>query len=99
MPEETERECIIQQLTEQKETAMIARTLREQGRKEEAVTITSLQLTTKFHLPKEELEAKLSKLTLDNLHELSVEIFGFQTADAVFQWIDLRLPKENSPAI
>ena len=102
---ETERKEVIAQLTEEKETAMsrywrdLTENNKKEGRKEEAVTITSLLLTTKFRLSKEALEPKLRRLTNENLHNLVKEQLNFKTSEAVEQWINHRLPKEESPIV
>jgi len=83
----TERDEIMAELIERKETAMIAEYIREQGRGQGMASLLSEQLTLKYSISQEIAQEYLKGLKQEDIKYIGKRIFEWKTLEDVRKWI------------
>jgi len=93
--DEDEKKCIEDEISEKKETVMIAQYFTEKGQKigqkNGEMSILSYQFARRFNVDKETVMPRLDKLESNDLMELSGLILDYDNPEPIYKWIDARI--------
>jgi len=90
--DEKEKERIENEMSEKKETVMIAQYFTEKGQ----MSILSNLFSKRFNINKETVKPRLDKLESNDLMELSGLILDYDKPEPIYKWIDARIEARNS---
>ena len=90
--DEKEKKRIENEMSEKKETVMIAQYFTEKGQ----MSILSYQFSKRFNIDKEAVNPRLDKLESIDLMELSGLMLDYDKPEPLYKWIDARIEARKS---